>query len=47
MARKAIINKIEVLEIAEKLASKSKLTKKDVKEFSDKIKSNASERFLS
>jgi len=47
VARKAIINKIEVLEIAEKLASKSKLTKKDVKEFSDKIKSNASERFLS
>ena len=46
VARKAIINKIEVLEIAEKLASKSKLTKKDVEEFSNKIKSDASERFL-
>ena len=47
VARKAIIEKIEILQLAEKLASKSKLTEKDVKEFSKKIKSNASERFLS
>jgi len=47
VARKAIIEKIELLQLAEKLASKSKLTDKDVKEFSKKIKSKASERFLS
>ena len=46
VARKAIIEKIELLQLAERLASKSKLTEKDVKEFSKKIKSNASERFL-
>jgi hypothetical protein len=47
VARKAIIEKIEILQLAENLAQKSKLTEKDVKEFSKKIKSNASERFLS
>jgi hypothetical protein len=47
VARKAIIEKIEMLALAEKLAQKSKLTEKDVKEFNKKIKSSASNRFLS
>ena len=46
MARKAIIEKIEALKLAEALASKSKLTQKDVDEFSKKIKSLAGKRFL-
>ncbi|MEF8879931.1 MAG: hypothetical protein V5A64_06030 [Candidatus Thermoplasmatota archaeon] len=47
VARKAIIGKIEMLSLAEKLAQKSKITKKDVKEFNEKIKSSANKRFLS
>ena len=47
VARKAIIEKIEMLALAEKLAQKSKLTEKDVEEFNKKIKSSASKRFLS
>ena len=46
VARKAIIEKLETLKFAEKLASKSSLTKKDVEEFSKKIKSSATNRFL-
>ena len=46
VARKAIIEKIEALKLAEALASKSKLTQKDVDEFSKKIKSLAGKRFL-
>jgi len=46
VARKAVINKLETLKIAENLAKKSKLTKKDVEEFSRKIKLEASKRFL-
>jgi len=46
VARRAIIEKIETLKLAEKLAKKSKLTKKDVSEFSKKIKSSASKRFM-
>ena len=46
VARKAIINKIETLKLAERLAKKSKLTKKDIDEFSKKIKSSATKRFL-
>lgn len=46
VARRAIIQKIETLQLAEKLASKSKLTPKDVDEFSRKIKSAAAKRFL-
>jgi hypothetical protein len=45
VARKAIIEKIETLELAEELAKKSKLTKKDVEEFSKKIKKEATKRF--
>ena len=46
VARKAIIEKIEMMTLAEQLAKKSKLTKKDVEEFSKKITSSASQRFL-
>jgi len=47
IARKAIIEKLELLQMAEKLAQKSKLTEEDVKTFNKKIKSSASKRFLS
>ena len=46
VARKAIIDKLETLHLAERLAKKSKLTEKDIKEFSKKIKSLAAKRFL-
>ena len=46
VARKAIIDKLTALQLAEKLANKSKLTEKDVKEFSAKLKSVANKRFL-
>ncbi|MEK6900985.1 MAG: hypothetical protein AABX37_01445 [Nanoarchaeota archaeon] len=46
VARKAILEKIEVLRMAEKLADKSKLTLKDVDEFNKKIKTLAGKRFL-
>jgi len=45
VARRAIIEKIETLRLANKLASKSKLTEKDVNVFSNKIKSLAAKRF--
>ncbi len=46
VARKAIIEKLETLHLAESLAKKSKLTKKDVEQFSKKIKTSATKRFL-
>jgi hypothetical protein len=46
VARKAIVEKLDVLLLAERLAGKSKLTKKDVLEFSKKIKAQATKRFL-
>ena len=46
VARKAIIEKIETLKMAETLAKKSRLTQKDVEDFSRKIKSEATKRFL-
>lgn len=46
VARKAIIEKIEMMTLAEKLAQKSELTEQDVKEFSKKIKSSAAKRFI-
>ena len=46
VARKAIIEKIDTLKLAESLAKKSKLTEKDVEEFTKKIKSEATKRFL-
>ena len=47
VARRAIIEKLEIMTLAEKLAQKSKLTEQDIKQFSKKIKSSASKRFLS
>ncbi|MBU1111374.1 MAG: hypothetical protein ABIG93_00050 [archaeon] len=47
VARKAIIEKLEMLRLAENLAKRSKLTKKDVEEFNKKVKSLATQRFLS
>ena len=46
VARRAIIEKIEMLQLAEQLAQKSRLTEKDIKEFSKKIKADARKRFL-
>ncbi|MAF99457.1 MAG: hypothetical protein CMH61_02490 [Nanoarchaeota archaeon] len=46
VARKAIVQRLETLQLAEKIAQKSKLTKKDIEEFSKKINSSATKRFL-
>lgn len=46
VARKAIENKVRDLETLEKLVSKSKLTQKDVEEFSKKIKASSAKRFM-
>jgi hypothetical protein len=45
VARRAIMDKVETLRLAEKLASKSRLTQKDADEFSRKIKRLAAKRF--
>ena len=45
VARKAIQQRIEDLEVMNKIASKSKLTKKDVDEISKKIKRTAAKKF--
>jgi len=44
VARRAIIDKLEALTIAEELAEKSELTRADVERFSKKIKSLAGTR---
>ena len=46
VARKAILERLETLRLAEKLAKKSKLTEKDINDFSRKIKSSATKRCL-
>ena len=46
VARKAIIERLETLKLAERIAQKSKLTEKDVQTFSKRIKSLATKRFL-
>lgn len=46
VARKSIEQKIEVLEAMDKIAKKSKLTKKDVDEISRKIKRETAKEFL-
>ena len=46
VARKAIVEKLEALHLAESLAKKSRLTEKDVQEFSKKIRARATKRFL-
>lgn len=45
IARRAVEERINDLEVMEKIASKSKLTKKDVDEISKKIKRAAAMRF--
>ena len=45
VARKAIEQRVNDLEVMNKIASKSKLTKKDVEEISKKIKRAASLKF--
>ena len=47
VARKAILEKLELLQLAEKLAKKSKLTEEDIKTFNKKIKTSATKRFIS
>jgi hypothetical protein len=46
IARKAIVEKLELLQMVEQLAQKSKLTEEDIKNFNKKIKASASQRFL-
>jgi len=46
VARRAIVEKLESLHLGEKLAAKSRLTEKDVEEFSKKIKAEATQRFI-
>ena len=46
VARNAIKNKISILNIANELAKKSKLTESDIKDFSSMIKKSANKRFL-
>jgi hypothetical protein len=47
VARKAIVERIETLKLADNIASKSKITKKDVEEFNKRIKSAATKRLFS
>lgn len=46
VARRAFQERLETLQLAERLAKKSKLTAKDVEEFSKKITAPATKRFL-
>lgn len=46
VARNAFKEKIRQVEIMKKLASKSKLTAKDAKEFSDKINKSMAKKFM-
>ena len=46
VARRAIVDRLETLKLAENLAKKSKLSQNDVEQFSKRIKSSATKRFL-
>lgn len=46
VARKAIIDRIETMKMAEKLADKSKLTEKEVQEFSNKMKIFSTKKYI-
>lgn len=46
VARKAIQERLETLQLAERLAMKSKLSAKDVEDFSKRITASATKRFL-
>jgi len=45
VARKAIQQRIDDLETMNKIAKKSKLTKKDIEQLTEKIKSSVAKRF--
>ena len=45
IARKAIEKRVEDLEIMNELASKSKLTERDIREISKRIKASAARKF--
>ena len=45
VARQAIEKRVEDLEVMNRIAAKSKLTKKDAEEIGKKIKSSAAQRF--
>jgi len=45
IARRAIEQRINDLEIMDKITSKSKFTKKDIEELSEKIKTSSAKRF--
>ena len=47
VAKKAIVDKLTILQYVERLAADSKLTKEDVEELSDKINSSGFKRFIS
>jgi len=46
VARRAIEQRVNDLELINRIASKSKLTQKDAEELSEKIKKNAAKKFL-
>ena len=46
VARKAIIEKIDAMKAADRIAGKSKLTKRDIEEFSKMIKKEARKRYV-
>jgi hypothetical protein len=46
VARKAIIDKVQMLKMTEKIASKTKLTQKDIDEVSQKIKAAVTKRLM-
>lgn len=46
VARKAIIEKLATLKIAESLANKNKLSSKDIDSFTKKINTSATKRFI-
>jgi len=47
VAKKAIVDKLNILQYVERLAADSKLTKEDVEELNDKINSSGFKRFVS
>ena len=46
VARKAIQERVKTLQLAEKLARSSRLTQKDIDDFSKKVTASATKRFL-
>lgn len=46
VARRAIVGKLEILREIERITNKSKLTSKDVEEFSKLVKKSSNKRFM-